>query len=101
MAKKFNQYLIQITHSNGQTEDIEYTNYDKTSYKEMLNVYKTIKEEYSNVNCVIDFLGVNEKERVVIFKKYNEVEELSVEIVDPISESSEDLFELVEQFHVS
>lgn len=98
MAKKFNQYLIQITHSNGQTEDIEYTNCDKTSYQGMLKVYKTIKEEYSNVNCVIDFLGINEKERVVIFKKYNEIEELSDEIIDTVSESSEDLFELIEQF---
>lgn len=80
MAKrKFNQYLIQIAHHDGTTENIEYSSrlkqVDKSSYSDMLKVYRETKDEYSDVNCTIDFLGINDKEQVVIFKKYNEIED--------------------------
>lgn len=80
MARKFNQYLIQISFPNKEVENIEYSTNnktaDKTSYKQMLLVYKDTKELYSDVNCVIDFLGINEHEMISIFKKYNQVEEV-------------------------
>lgn len=83
MAKrKFNEYLILVTFKNGNTEEIEYTSNfkkkaDKTSYKEMLSIYSEIKEQYENKNCTIDFLGVNDEEKMIIFSKQNIVEEIS------------------------
>jgi hypothetical protein len=85
MAKrKFNEYLILVTFQNGNTEEIEYTTnfknkVDKRNYKDMLSVYTEVKEQYSNKNCTIDFLGINENEKMVIFSKPNVVEEISDE----------------------
>jgi hypothetical protein len=85
MAKrKFNEYLIEVVHNNGNVEQIEYTSNfnkkaDKTSYKEMLNVYSEIKEQYENKNCTISFLGINKNEKMVIFSKQNIANEISDE----------------------
>lgn len=83
MAKrKFNEYLILVTFKNGNVEEIEYTSdfkrkADKTSYKEMLSVYSEIKEQYEDKNCTIDFLGINDEEKMIIFSKQNVVEDIS------------------------
>jgi len=96
MAKrKFQMYLIQITYSNGDVENIEYNTdfkqVNKTSYKEMLEVYKEIKEQFSEVSCTIDFIGTNQNEQMIIFRKVNEIESTSHE--ESVEENIIDLFE--------
>lgn len=72
-TRKYQLYLIQIDHSNGSFETIEYTKdyikLDKTCYKTMLDVYRDTKENYKNTRCVIKFLGIAEDEKIEIFSK--------------------------------
>lgn len=80
MATKYSRYLIQITYMNGNKETIEYFNnkhVNTSSYKEMMEVYKNIKEEYSNKSVLIDFVGQTEDEQLsILFTKKIKQEKL-------------------------
>ena len=69
-SRKYQNYKIKITYNNGDIEDINFKDVNSSSYKEMLEVYKGIKEEHKEDSCIIDFLGENEEKEVgVLFTK--------------------------------
>lgn len=72
-TRKYRHYLIQVTHFNGLTDDIEYTdnkNIDQSNYSEMLEMYRKTKEKYSDTRCKISFLGMSEDEQIsVMYEK--------------------------------
>jgi hypothetical protein len=77
---------------NGNKENIEYINnkpVDTSSYKEMMKVYKEIKEQYANQCESIDFIGITESEELNILftKKMNQ------------EDTTENSFELIEQLN--
>lgn len=76
VKRKYTSYKVTITKTNGFTEDINMKGINNTSYKDMLEVYTSIKEKYANRSCIIEFVGVNEKdeEMKVIFSKSINIE---------------------------
>ena len=62
MCRKYVNYKIEVTYLNGDKEVINNKEMDKSSYKEMLELYRETKEHYESENmCVkIDFIGVSE-----------------------------------------
>lgn len=80
-VRKYQNYKIKITYNNGDIEDINFKSADSSSYKEMLEVYKGIKEDHKNDSCIIDFLGENnEKEVGVLFTKELNIKQPSDEL---------------------
>jgi len=73
MSSKYRRYKIIVNYLNGNKEEIEYINnkpVDTSSYKEMMKVYKKIKEQYTNLCVSIDFVGITEDEQLnVLFTK--------------------------------
>lgn len=68
--RKYQEYSIKITYLNGDTEDINYKGINTSSYKDMLNIYKDVKEEYKNESVIIDFIGKTENgELGILFQK--------------------------------
>ena len=87
VVRKYQSYKIKITYNNGDIEDINFKGANSSSYKEMLEVYKGIKEEHKDDSCIIDFLGENEEKEVgVLFtKEFNlkvSSEELDTKAID-------------------
>ena len=99
VVRKYQSYKIKITYNNGDIEDIKFKGANSSSYKEMLEVYKGIKEEHKNDSCIIDFLGENEEKEVgVLFtKEFNlkaSSEDLDTKAID-IGEEVERLLSLL------
>jgi hypothetical protein len=73
MTSKYQRYMIQVNYLNGNKENIEYINnkpVNTSSYKEMMKIYKEVKEQYSNLCTSIDFVGITEDEQLnVLFTK--------------------------------
>lgn len=70
--KKFTEYIIQTTSVIGEIETIEVTGINKSNYKEMLEVYRDVKEDYKDISCKIDFIGKNDNGQVkVLWSKNN------------------------------
>ncbi|HCL4455230.1 TPA: hypothetical protein N2D10_003257 [Clostridium botulinum] len=68
--RKYQEYSIKITYLNGDTEDINYREINTSSYKDMLKIYKDVKEEYKNESVIIDFIGKTENgELGILFQK--------------------------------
>lgn len=76
VKRKYTSYKVSITKTNGFSEDINMKGINNTSYKDMLEVYNSIKEQYANRSCIIEFIGVNGKdeEMKVIFSKSINIE---------------------------
>lgn len=76
MARKYSKYEIKVTFLNGDTEDIKLNGINKGSYKEMLQVYQQVKDQYSNTECKIDFVGIGQAgELGVLFTKEFKINE--------------------------
>lgn len=70
MCRKYEEYKIKITYLNGDTEELNYKGINTSNYKEMLKLYKDIKEQYKEESVVIDFLGItNTGELGILFTK--------------------------------
>lgn len=75
--RKYNYYDIKVVNNlNGSTENISMLNkekVDKSNYKQMLEVYRDIKEQYKNENVTIDFMGVANDSTIKVMwnKEYN------------------------------
>ncbi len=68
--RKYESYSIKITYLNGDTEDINYKGINTSSYKDMLKLYKDVKEEYKNESVTINFVGKTENgELRILFQK--------------------------------
>lgn len=97
--RKYQMYLIQIDYPNGSYDTIEYTKdylkLDKTSYKQMLEVYRETKGEYENTRCTIRFIGISEDEQVEIFSKEFEPQE-----VEQNSSIRDDIDVVIEQLDI-
>jgi hypothetical protein len=92
MTSKYRRYKILVTYLNGNKEEIEYINnkpINTSDYKEMMKVYREVKEQYINLCTTIDFIGVTTDEQLnIIFSKQMTQEE-----------NTEDSFELIEQLN--
>lgn len=75
--RKYNYYDIKVVSNlDGSTENISMLNeekVDKSNYKQMLEVYREIKEQYKNENVTIDFMGVADDSTIKVMwnKEYN------------------------------
>lgn len=70
MCRKYENYKIKITYLNGDTEELNYKGINTNSYKEMLKLYKDVKEQHKEESVVIDFLGItNTGELGILFTK--------------------------------
>lgn len=83
--RKFNHYDIKIVNNlNRTTEDISLLNeekVDKSNYKQMLEVYREIKEQYKDQDVTIDFCGVADDSSMKVmwnkqYKPYDERESI-------------------------
>lgn len=75
MARKYSKYQIKITYTNGDTEDIKLGGIAKGSYKEMLQVYQQVKNQYANKECKIDFVGIGSAGEIgILFTKEVKIE---------------------------
>jgi hypothetical protein len=92
MTSKYQRYMIQVNYLNGNKENIEYINnkpVDTSSYKEMMKVYKEIKEQYTNLCTSIDFVGITEDEQLNVLFTKKMINE----------ENTENSFELIKQLN--
>mgnify|MGYP000948403409 CR=1 FL=1 len=68
--RKYQYYDIRVINNiNNSVESISLLNkeeVDKSNYKQMLDVYRIIKEQYKNDNVTIDFYGVDDKSTMKI-----------------------------------
>ena len=72
--RKYNYYDIKVINNlDGSIENINMLNeekVDKSNYKQMLEVYRDIKEQYKDEDVTIDFCGVaNDSSIKVLYKK--------------------------------
>jgi len=84
--------MIQVNYLNGNKENIEYINnrpVNTSSYKEMMKVYKEVKEQYANLCISIDFVGITEDEQLNVLFTKKMINE----------ENIENSFELIEQLN--
>jgi hypothetical protein len=90
MSSKYRRYKIIVNYLNGNKEEIEYINnkpVDTSSYKEMMKVYKEVKEQYISMCTSIDFIGITEDEQLnIMYSKKNKQD----------NDNSENSFELIE-----
>lgn len=76
MARKFQNYKLKINYPNGDTEDVNFKGINTSNYKDMLNLYKEVKEQYKDVCCTIDFIGESENGDLgILFTKCIEIKE--------------------------
>ena len=73
-VRKYEYYDIKVTNiENSSIEKISILNdekVDKANYKQMLEVYRGIKEDYKNQNVIIDFYGVsNDSTMNILYEK--------------------------------
>lgn len=105
--RKFSMYNVVVEFADGSREVIKYKEFDKTSYKDMMSMYKRVKEEYKDKNCNIKFVGVNKSgEMGVLFTKENikevskkeDQEEIKVDesVVDLLKSLDETILKLLE-----
>lgn len=72
--RKYENYKLMITYLNGDTEEIEYKGINTSNYKDMLSLYREVREQYKNESVTIDFVGISENgEMKVFFTKKIEV----------------------------
>lgn len=90
---KYNTYAIEIIHLNGNRQLRETQNPE--SYKSTMSLYRQIKENYTDKDVIINFIGLREGEKKIFFtKKNNSFEEDNQnikELIDTIYESSKEL----------
>lgn len=69
---------------------------DKSNYRQMLEVYRAIKEQYKNDNVTIDFYGVDDKSTMKILyeKKLGKSDNTDIEV-----ETSENVIDLCKQLN--
>jgi hypothetical protein len=93
MSSKYRRYKIIVNYLNGNKEEIEYINnrpVNTSSYKDMMKVYKEVKEQYINICSSIDFIGITEDEQLnIMYSKKNKQD----------NDNSENSFELIEQLN--
>jgi hypothetical protein len=93
MSSKYRRYKIIVNYLNGNKEEIEYINnrpVNTSSYKEMMKVYKEVKEQYISLCTSIDFVGITEDEQLnIMYSKKNKQDK----------DNSENSFELIEQLN--
>lgn len=71
-TRKFTKYIIQITSVVGDIETITANGINNSNYKEMLEVYRDVKDSYKNLSCKIDFIGKNDDGKIkVLWSKNN------------------------------
>ena len=74
---KYNQYKIQVVFLDGARETINFKGANTSSYKEMLQVYKTVKKDYQETTKTISFIGVSTDGEIgILFTKENQHNEL-------------------------
>lgn len=73
MDRKYREYLIVVEYPNGDKEYIDYIDekeINTTSYTEMLEVYRSTKQQYEIINCTVAFMGrSSDDDFVEIFSK--------------------------------
>ncbi len=67
--RKYDKYVIEIIHLNGNKQIRKADNPE--SYNETISLYHTIKEETYNDNITINVIGISDEERGIIFSKKN------------------------------
>lgn len=100
--RKYQYYDIKvISNLDGSTENISMLNeekVDKSNYKQMLEVYRDIKEQYKNENVTIDFMGVADDSTIKVmwnkeYSLYNKKE--------TIFDICDELNEVVQKFRIN
>lgn len=68
--RKYTSYKVNVEFLNGDKEEINFQGINTISYREMLEVYKSTKEDYKNISCKIKFEGISDSgELNIIFSK--------------------------------
>lgn len=67
--RKYSNYIIEIIHLNGNKQIKKCNN--TSCYKSTLSLYKETRENYAGKNVTINFVGISEEERCIIFSKKN------------------------------
>ena len=96
-TRKFTEYIIQITSVVGDVETITANGINNSNYKDMLDVYRDVKDDYKDLSCKIDFIGKNQDGQVKVLwsknninneptKKERSYQEIVKEFIDSIKE---------------
>jgi hypothetical protein len=80
MCRKYSKFNITITYLNGDTENIQHEDYNSTSYKDMLELYKMTKEHYKDECVTIDFIGVTDTGSTTILFTKNIINDKELKI---------------------
>ncbi len=92
--RKYGSYAVEIIHLNGNRQIREAT--ENNSYKDTINLYHNVKEDYMNREVTINFVGLtDEGEQGIIFSKKNtliEDEKRNIgDLMDTILEATREL----------
>jgi hypothetical protein len=95
-----------INNINNSVESISLLNkeeVDKSNYKQMLDVYRIIKEQYKNDNVTIDFYGVDDKSTMkILYEKElgkNNNTDIKVETSENVIDLCKQLNDICEKFN--
>lgn len=73
--RKYDSYTVDVIDKDtGNTLNMTLLKYnqniiDKTNYKQMLELYKKIKNRYKNKNVIINFCGISELNKFILYSK--------------------------------
>ena len=92
--RKYEEYVVKVTYKNGDSEQMQFNGINTSSYKDMLEVYREVKENKSkDVNVsTIDFIGISKDGELKVFftkainVKLNTKEELNKDCRVVVSE---------------
>lgn len=91
---KYNNYKIEVVHNLTKNKEV-INSEDSTNYTNMISLYKKVKERFLSEDVIINFVGVNESEERIIFKKINNTNQVRSKkiknLIDTIVECSEEL----------
>ncbi len=90
--RKYENYELMITFLNGDTEKIKLNGVNTNNYKEVLEVYKNIKEQYQDQSVTISFTGISSNGEIGILftKKIVSKETKQKEYADKVANTSVD-----------
>ena len=92
MTSKYCRYKVLVNYLNGNKEEIEYINskpVNTSSYKEMMKIYREVKEQYINQCESVNFIGVTEDEKLTVIYSKKMTQE----------DTTENSFDLIEQLN--
>ncbi|MGL4571725.1 MAG: hypothetical protein ACRCVJ_11750 [Clostridium sp.] len=109
MCKKYQEYKVKVTYKNGDTEIVKGQSINTNNYKQMLEVYRTVKDTYDTaILKQIEFLGIGQNQElgVLFTKQYIEdkeptlIEENTIDILQTICQNIK-LLTVKKEYHKS